>query len=152
MIRAFSGAWGVFAVTSYYVHNFTGEQLHGRNIVEAAEVAGVEHIVWSTLEGREGECQAMNYISKAFVENKIMASEIPWTFVYAPAYYQHFWKGLLVPQWDSKNGFSWKHILPPDLPMFLCDIDDFGAWVAAAFRKPAKYQCKSFCIKSPENT
>ena len=49
--KAFAGAYGVYAVTNFWEH-FSGdkEKDQAKNIAEAAKAAGVEHIVWSTLE------------------------------------------------------------------------------------------------------
>ncbi len=51
VISAFAGAWGVFAVTQFYEHGYDLEQLHGKNMVEAAKINDVKHFVWSTVEG-----------------------------------------------------------------------------------------------------
>jgi uncharacterized protein YbjT (DUF2867 family) len=49
--KAFAGAHGIYAVTNFWEH-FSGdkEKDQARNIAEAAKAAGVQHIVWSTLE------------------------------------------------------------------------------------------------------
>src|SRR5499427_4073234 len=49
--KAFAGAYGVYAVTNFWEH-FSGqkEKDQAKNVAEAAKAAGVQHIVWSTLE------------------------------------------------------------------------------------------------------
>jgi uncharacterized protein YbjT (DUF2867 family) len=49
--RAFSGAHGAFCVTAFWEH-FSAEKeiAQARNMAEAAKAAGVQHVVWSTLE------------------------------------------------------------------------------------------------------
>jgi len=49
--RAFSGAYGVFCVTFFWNH-FSAEKevAEARNMAEAAKAAGVQHVIWSTLE------------------------------------------------------------------------------------------------------
>jgi uncharacterized protein YbjT (DUF2867 family) len=49
--KAFAGAYGVYAVTNFWEH-FSGdkEKAQAKNIAEAAKAAGVQHVVWSTLE------------------------------------------------------------------------------------------------------
>jgi uncharacterized protein YbjT (DUF2867 family) len=85
---AFAGAWGVFGLTQFYEHGFDAEQVHGKNIVQAAKAAGVQHLVWSTVEGREGECAAISWRSKALIEQEIEAAGIPCTYFHVPMYYQ----------------------------------------------------------------
>ena len=49
--KAFAGAHGVFCVTNFWEH-FSAEKetLQARNQAEAAKAAGVQHVIWSTLE------------------------------------------------------------------------------------------------------
>jgi len=49
--RAFQGAHGAFCVTAYW-ETFSPEAEKGqaRNMAEAAKAAGVQHVIWSTLE------------------------------------------------------------------------------------------------------
>ncbi|KAI0352475.1 NmrA family protein [Trametes cingulata] len=136
---AFTGAWGVFGVTQFYVHGFEGEQLHGRNIVDAAVRAGVKHLVWSTVEGREGECAAISWKSKALIEDRVIASGIPYTFVYIPMYYENFWTSFFAPSYDEEKGFNWSVGFLPDVPIFAFSVADLGGWVVPAFREPEKY-------------
>lgn len=138
-IAAFTGAWGVFAVTQFYEHGFDVEQIHGKNMVEACKVANVEHIVWSTVEGREGECAAISWKSKSLIEDLIIASGIPWTFVYIPMYYENFWTAFFAPSYSDKDGFNWSVGFLPDVPIFAFSVEDLGAWVVPAFREPDKY-------------
>jgi uncharacterized protein YbjT (DUF2867 family) len=49
--RAFAGAYGAFCVTNFWEH-FSAEKevAQARNLAQAAKAAGVQHVVWSTLE------------------------------------------------------------------------------------------------------
>ena len=49
--KAFAGAYGVYAVTNFWEH-FSGEKekTQAKNIADAAKAAGVQHVIWSTLE------------------------------------------------------------------------------------------------------
>ena len=49
--RAFAGAYGVFALTNYWEHFSPERELaQARNQAQAAKNAGVQHVIWSTLE------------------------------------------------------------------------------------------------------
>lgn len=55
--RAFAGAYGLYAVTNFWEHYFREpdtsaerEKAQAKNIAEAARRAGVQHVIWSTLE------------------------------------------------------------------------------------------------------
>jgi uncharacterized protein YbjT (DUF2867 family) len=49
--RAFQGAYGVFALTNFWEHFSPERELaQARNMARAAKSAGVQHVIWSTLE------------------------------------------------------------------------------------------------------
>jgi uncharacterized protein YbjT (DUF2867 family) len=49
--RAFTGAYGAFCVTFFWAHFSPEKELAGaRAMAEAARKAGVQHVIWSTLE------------------------------------------------------------------------------------------------------
>jgi uncharacterized protein YbjT (DUF2867 family) len=51
MKRAFRGAYGAYCVTNYWEHFSPERELaQAANLAEAARDAGLEHIIWSTLE------------------------------------------------------------------------------------------------------
>ncbi|MBI3804123.1 MAG: NmrA/HSCARG family protein [Nitrospirae bacterium] len=49
--KAFNGAYGAFCVTNFWEH-FSAEKevTQAKNMAEAAKQAGVQHVIWSTLE------------------------------------------------------------------------------------------------------
>jgi len=51
LARAFEGAWGAYCVTFFWAH-FSPEQETGEAgaMARAARSAGLEHVIWSTLE------------------------------------------------------------------------------------------------------
>jgi uncharacterized protein YbjT (DUF2867 family) len=49
--RAFAGAYGAFCVTNFWEHFSPEKELEqARHMAKAARVAGVRHVIWSTLE------------------------------------------------------------------------------------------------------
>src|SRR5918992_2730658 len=49
--RAFQGAYGVFALTNFWEHFSAERELaQARNMAQAARAAGVQHVIWSSLE------------------------------------------------------------------------------------------------------
>ncbi len=49
--RAFAGAYGVYCVTFFWAHFDTALEIaQARRMAEAAKAAGVQHVIWSTLE------------------------------------------------------------------------------------------------------
>jgi uncharacterized protein YbjT (DUF2867 family) len=49
--KAFDGAYGVFCVTFFWEHFSPDKEMtHAKNMADAAEAAGVKHVIWSSLE------------------------------------------------------------------------------------------------------
>jgi uncharacterized protein YbjT (DUF2867 family) len=49
--KAFAGAYGAFCVTNFWEHlSGDREKAQAKNLADAAKAAGVQHVVWSTLE------------------------------------------------------------------------------------------------------
>ena len=49
--RAFAGAYGAFCLTNFWEHFSPERELaQARNMAQAAKAAGVQHVIWSTLE------------------------------------------------------------------------------------------------------
>jgi uncharacterized protein YbjT (DUF2867 family) len=49
--RAFAGAYGAFCVTNFWEHYSPDKEIEqAANMAEAAKAAGVQHVIWSTLE------------------------------------------------------------------------------------------------------
>ncbi|HEU5305274.1 MAG TPA: NmrA/HSCARG family protein, partial [Gemmatimonadales bacterium] len=49
--KAFAGAYGAFCVTNFWEHFSPERELtQARNMAEAVKAAGVQHVIWSTLE------------------------------------------------------------------------------------------------------
>ena len=49
--RAFQGAYGAFCVTNFWEHGSADKEIaQATNLAEAAKAAGVQHVIWSTLE------------------------------------------------------------------------------------------------------
>lgn len=51
LVNAFKGAYGAYCVTFFWEHfSPEKENLHAKNMANAASEAGVKHVIWSTLE------------------------------------------------------------------------------------------------------
>ncbi len=49
--QAFDGAYGAFCVTNFWEHfSAEKEKAQAKNLAEAAQAAGVQHVIWSTFE------------------------------------------------------------------------------------------------------
>ena len=118
--KAFAGAYGVFAVTNFWEH-FSGqkEKDQAKNVAEAAKAAGVQHVVWSTLEDTRqwmpaGDTRMPMLQDKYRVPHfdaKAEADEyfkgLPVTYLVTSFYWDNLYLFGLAPKKDDKGTYSW---------------------------------------------
>lgn len=118
--QAFAGAHGVYAVTNFWEH-FSGEKEkeQARNIAEAARAAGVQHVVWSTLEDtREllaADDERMPMLQEKYrvphFDAKAEADEyfagLPLTRLITSYYWDNLYLFGLAPQKGEDGSLSW---------------------------------------------
>ena len=138
---AFKDAYGVFVVTDFWAG--ADEIAQGRNAVEAAKAAGVQHFIWSTLPDVEsiskGEFDVPHFSNKSKVDDVVKNARFKYTtFVEAPFYFQNL-IGRLAPQEKQDGTTGWTFPLDPTKKVIhWSDINDMGKVVAGAFLQPEK--------------
>lgn len=103
--RAFAGAYGAYAVTNYWEHTDpVREGRQGEAMARASKKAGLQHVVWSTLEdtrllvpvGDErlptlmGKYKVPHFDSKADVDATFAREAAPTTYLLAAFYWENF--------------------------------------------------------------
>jgi uncharacterized protein YbjT (DUF2867 family) len=103
--RAFAGAWGAFCVTFFWAHfSVEKEQAEARNMAEAAKAAGVQHVIWSTLEDTrtyvpldddrmptlQGKYKVPHFDGKGEADRYFTDAGVPTTFLLASFYWENF--------------------------------------------------------------
>ena len=137
---AFSGAYGVFAVSNF-TDSGQDEISQGRAAVDAAVTAGVRHFVWSTLPDvgviSDDEFDVPHFTNKAKVDDLVRdAGFDSFTFVEAPFYFENL-LGFLAPQPLPDGRSGWVLPIPADAPVVHAgSIADLGGVVAGAFEHP----------------
>ena len=109
LTRAFTGAYGAFCVTNFWEHFSPEKELsQARNLAEAAQRAGVKHVIWSTLEDTrldvplsdermptlQGKYKVPHFDAKGEADNYFRELGVPTTFYRASFY------------WDNMVGFG----------------------------------------------
>jgi uncharacterized protein YbjT (DUF2867 family) len=103
--RAFAGAYGVFCVTNFWEH-FSAERegAQAAAMARASRKAGVQHVIWSTLEdtrkwiplddGRlptlQGKYKVPHFDSKGSVDHVFAEEAAPTTYLLASFYWENF--------------------------------------------------------------
>jgi uncharacterized protein YbjT (DUF2867 family) len=149
---ALDGARAVFSVQTPDLTDPTGdsEVRRGRNLVEAALAAGVEHIVHTSVSGagtvdlehfdesRWGEHTRHYYSSKAAVEDLIRAAGFPaWTILRPATFMENF----VRPSFYFADLTSDRLLVAvdPDVRLPFVAVDDIGTATAAAFAEPRRF-------------
>ena len=118
--KAFAGAHGVYAVTNFWEH-FSGqkEKDQAKNVAEAAKAAGVQHVIWSTLEDTrqwmpagdtrmpmlQDKYRVPHFDAKA--EADTYFAGLPTTFLRTSFYWDNLYMFGLAPKRGDDGKYSW---------------------------------------------
>jgi uncharacterized protein YbjT (DUF2867 family) len=102
--RAFAGAYGAFCVTNFWEHfSVEREAAQATAMARASRKAGIQHVVWSTLEDSrkwvplddarlptlQGKYKVPHFDGKGAVDH-VFAAEAPTTYLLAAFYWENF--------------------------------------------------------------
>lgn len=103
--RAFAGAYGAFCVTNYWEHFSPEKELaQATALAQAAKAAGVQHVIWSTLEDTRkwvpltdnrmptlmGKYKVPHYDAKGEADEVFRKLGVPTTFLLTSFYWDNF--------------------------------------------------------------
>src|ERR1700722_19235858 len=137
---AFAGAYGVFMVTNFREPG-ADERKQALAAIHAAEDAGVQHFIWSTLPNVEeisrGKLHVPHFTDKAKIDRIVTeAGFAHHTFVIAPFFYQNL-LGVMAPQKQADGALGWALPLDPEKRVIhMGDITELGPIVVGAFARP----------------
>jgi len=158
--KAFKGAYGVFAVTNFWEHFSPEKELaQARNIAGAAKSAGVQHLIWSTLEDTrkwvplsdnrmptlQGKYKVPHFDAKGEADKLFTDAGVPTTFLLTSFYWDnliHFGMGPKKGP-DGTLGFT----LPMgDKKLPGIAAEDIGKAAYGIFKKGREYVGKTVGI------
>ncbi|MCI0396654.1 MAG: NmrA/HSCARG family protein [Chloroflexi bacterium] len=148
--RALDGVYGVFSVQNFWLPGVgaAGEVRQGINLADAAQAAGVEHFVYSSVGGAERRTGIPHFESKWQIEEHVRALGLPATIFRPVAFMDNYnWSRPAILN-GSFTGFG----LRPDKTLQLIAADDIGAFVALAFEQPEAYLGRAIEIAGDELT
>ncbi len=137
---AFAGAHGIFLVTNFREPG-ADERKQALAAIHAAEDAGVQHFIWSTLPNVEaisgGKLHVSHFTDKAKIDRIVSEAGFAYhTFVIAPFFYQNL-VGVMAPQKQADGALGWAMPLDPEKRVIhMGDINELGPLVAGAFAQP----------------
>ena len=104
--KAFAGAYGAFCVTNFWEHfSPEKEQAQVRNMADAARAAGLEHVVWSTLE------DTRRWVPLSDDRMPTLGGKWKVPHFDGKGDIDHVWKDLGVPTTNLLTSFYWENFI-----------------------------------------
>ncbi|SEH92997.1 Uncharacterized conserved protein YbjT, contains NAD(P)-binding and DUF2867 domains [Mycolicibacterium rutilum] len=160
MTRAFDGARGAFVVTNYWANRTPEEEaartraeaeLHqAETAARAAKAAGVQHVIWSTLEDTrehfgddervptvEGRYKVPHFDAKAEADNFFTEHGVPTTFLRTTGFYEGFTSDLQPVR--GEDGTLVLTLPMADKTMAAIAVGDIGRTALGIFKRGAEF-------------
>jgi uncharacterized protein YbjT (DUF2867 family) len=136
------GSYGAFLMTPNIFPPADYELALGREEADAALAAGVQHVVFSSLENVEkrsaGRKWAPHFTNKALVEEYIRGLPVTSSFVYMAFFYSNIME--FFPPQPTGDGLTFSLYLPHHAPMpFVDPMTAAGPAVVEIFTHPQQY-------------
>ena len=147
--RALEGTYGVFGMITPYEKGVEAEARQGRNLVEAAKEAGINHFVYSSVGGAERNTGIPHFESKWAIENYLSVSRIPYTILRPVFFMDNFSNPMTRTAILSGRLES---ALDADTPLQMIAVDDIGGFAAMAFDDPDKWESRAIEIAGDRKT
>ena len=144
---AMRGVQAVFSVQNW--REAEGREIaQGKAVVDAAKLAGVRHLVYTSAGGADQKTGAAHLDDKGEIEAYLRSSGVPYTVIRPCAFMDNFATsgktmastGVFTGTMDAHKKMQW-----------VC-VDDIGKIASLAFNQPDKFIGKSFDIASDEMT
>jgi uncharacterized protein YbjT (DUF2867 family) len=145
---AFAGAYGVFSVQDFWEHGYDREVRQGRNVVAAAEAAGVAHFVYASVGGvgRTDGLGIRHFDSKAAIERALRSTAMGWTIFRPVTFLENFTMEAALQRLFRSGVLAFPY--PGHQPFQLLALDDEADLVRMAFDTPHVFRGRTLEIAS----
>ncbi|WP_199757171.1 NmrA/HSCARG family protein [Pedobacter sp. KBW06] len=148
-VEAFRGSQGVFMMTPGIAPPQTHEMELGKQLADAALEAGVQHIIFSSLENvdkiTEGKKFAPHFTDKAMIEAYIRTLPLTSSFIYMAFFYTNFME-FYTPHLEGDT-LVFPIYLPKDFSApFVDPLTATGPAVLEIFSNPGRYAGQSLPV------
>ena len=147
---AFEGAYGVFSVQNFWLPNvgFEGEVRQGKAVADAANAAGVQHLVYSSVGSAHRGMGQKHFESKWIIEQYIHGLDIPYTILRPVAFMENYnWSRAQI-----LNGAFIGMGARPEKGLQLIAVEDIGVFVALVFANRNQYLGRTLELAGDELT
>ena len=152
LAQAFAGAYGAYCVTFYWAHFSPEKEIaQAKNMADAARAAGLQHVIWSTLEDTRtwmakgdnrmptlmGKYKVPHFDAKGESDQFFTAAGVPTTFLLASFYWENFIAFGAGPKPDA-DGLLQLTFPIGDAPMAGIAAADIGGCAYGIFKGGAE--------------
>jgi len=130
----------IYGVFSIQFANYDDEVRQGKNVAEVAKDASVQHFVYASTGGAQGQSRLRPF-SKWEVEQYIQTLDLPVTILRPTAFMDY----IIGPTFGVPGG-TFTTAFNPDVAVQLIAVDDIGAFATLAFDHPDSYVGKTIEI------
>jgi uncharacterized protein YbjT (DUF2867 family) len=147
---AMAGAYGVFSMQTFMTPaGLKGEVRQGKAVGEAAKDAGVEHVVYTSVDGAERNSRVPHFESKWLIEQHLRTLELPTTVLRPTSFMDNF--AMQGPQLFDGTLLV-RMALHPDTRLQMIATADIGVFAADAFERPDEYIGQAVALAGDELT
>ncbi|MDX2529008.1 NmrA/HSCARG family protein [Streptomyces europaeiscabiei] len=156
LINATEGAYGLFSVQPTVGSPGTApdfcaedEVRWGMNIAEAAQTAGIRHLVFSSVAGADrhsSEALPQNLISKWRIEQHIAKLGMPATTLRPVSFMENYTGEYALQRGSLVSGIA------PAVPLQIMAVDDVGFFTRLAFSRPQEWIGRAMALAGDELT
>jgi uncharacterized protein YbjT (DUF2867 family) len=151
--RAFSGADGAFCLTNFWEHFSPDRELaQAKNMAHAAKRAGVQHVIWSTLEDTRklvplsdnrmptlmGKYKVPHFDAKGEADHLFREAGVPTTWLLTSFYWDNMIGFGSGPQKGPDGGYAITFPLG-DKAMPCIAVEDIGRCAYAIFKRGPEF-------------
>ena len=131
-----------------FEHDRSRAQTYGRNIAEAAKVAGLKKIVFNTsCYGADRDLGVTGHDGRRDIKTAIASSGIPFVFIEPVVFMNNMIAPWCKPSIVKHNLFAYP--AKPDLKISLISLDDVARLMVAALQNP-DVNNRSFTVGGPQ--
>ena len=147
--KAFAGAYGAYCVTFFWAHfSPEKEQQNAKNMAGAAKAAGLQHVIWSTLEDTrkwvplsdnrmptlQGKYKVPHFDAKGEIDHVFTDAGVPTTFLLTSFYWDNMYMFGMGPAKGQDGKYSITFPMG-DKKMSGIAAEDIGGCAYGIFKK-----------------
>jgi uncharacterized protein YbjT (DUF2867 family) len=148
--KAFSGAWGLYAVQNTWEAGVEKEEAQGKRVAEVARAAGIRHFVYASVASAHRDTGIPHFDNKARVEAKVRELKFPSFVIVRPVFFMENLAGPWFKPYIDQGTLAIG--IKPTTRLQMIAVADVGKYGKLAFEKHAELSGRGIDIAGDELT